>query len=116
MKTKEARLDTRAKVMTLAQAAGLAVETLVVGYFDPLLAGNVARLTALGGPVTLSLLDPPDEILPAQARAELAASLACVERVILGDARGIVHARQTVDCTKADLETRQKLIQRIRQS
>lgn len=108
-------MDTRSKLTNLADAAGLTVETLVVGYFDPVLAAHVARLTGLGGPVTVSLVDPPDEILPARARAELVAALACVERVIPGDARAIVTAERTIEMLTADLESREALIERIRQ-
>jgi len=108
-------LDTRSKIISSEYATGLAVATLVLGYFDPVLAAHVERLQALGGPVTVSLLDPPEEILPARARAELVASLACVERVIVGDARAIVQAERIADLTVEDLSTRQSLIERIRQ-
>lgn len=108
-------MDTRSKIISAEDAAGLAVETLAVGYFDPVLAAHVARLQSLAGPVTVSVLDPPDEILPARARAELVASLACVERVIVGDARAMVQAARTEDFTGADLATRQTLIELIRQ-
>lgn len=91
------------------------MQTLVLGYFDPVLAAHVSRLSALTGPIAVSLLDPPGEILPARARAELVAALGCVDIVILGDARGHVHAQQIVDLTAADLATRQTLIERIRQ-
>lgn len=108
-------MDTRSKVTRLEAVTGLNVQTLVLGYFDPVLAAHVARLAELPGPITVSLLNPPDEILAPQARAELVASLACVERVILGDARASVTAARTVDFTAADLATRQTLIERIRQ-
>ncbi|MBY0504566.1 MAG: hypothetical protein K2X03_11685 [Bryobacteraceae bacterium] len=108
-------MDTRAKVIELTAAAGLTAKTLVVGFFDPVLAAHVERLAALEGPVTVSLLDPPDEILNARARAELVASLASVERVIIGDARGLVASPQVVDMTAADLASREALIARIRQ-
>lgn len=108
-------MDTRSKIISSEYATGLAVATLVLGYFDPVLAAHVERLQALGGPVTVSLLDPPEEILPARARAELVASLACVERVIVGDARAIVQAERIADLTVEDLSTRQSLIERIRQ-
>ena len=108
-------MDTRSKLTNLADAAGLTAETLVLGYFDPVLAAHVARLTGLGGPVTVSLLDPPAEILPVRARAELVAALACVERVILGDARALVTAARTVEMMVEDLESREALIERISQ-
>ena len=107
-------LDTRSKIITVEQATGRSVETLVVGYFDPVIAAHVSRLLALKEPVTVSLLDPPDEILPARARAELVAALGCVETVIIGDARGKIVAARTIDFTAADLQTRQELVERIR--
>ena len=107
-------MDTRSKIITVEQAAGRQVPTLVVGYFDPVVAAHVSRLLALKAPVTVSLLDPPEEILPARARAELVAALGCVEAVILGDARAAVSAARTIDYTAADLQTRQELVERIR--
>ena len=107
-------MDTRSKILTLSEATGRQVPTLVVGYFDPVVAAHVSRLLALKGPVTVSLLDPPEEILPARARAELVAALGCVEAVIMGDARNLVSAARTIDFTAADLQTRQELVERIR--
>lgn len=107
-------MDTRSKILTLEEAAGRGVETLAIGYFDPVVAAHVSRLLALQGPLTVSLLDPAEEILPARARAELVAALGCVETVIIGDARGKVIAKRTVDFTAADLDTRQELVERIR--
>ena len=112
-RNKRNALDTRSKIITVEQATGRQVPTLVVGYFDPVVAAHVSRLLELKAPVTVSLLDPPDEILPARARAELVAALACVEAVIIGDARGVSAAR-TMDFTSADLQTRQDLVERIR--
>ena len=100
--------------MTRSEATGRQVTTLVVGYFDPVVAAHVSRLLALPGPVTVSLLDPPEEILPARARAELVAALGCVDTVIIGDARTLVSAARTIDFTAADLQTRQELVERIR--
>ena len=105
-------MDTRSKILTRQQADGRAIDTLVLGYFDPVVADHVERLSSLG-PVTVSLLDPPDPILPLRARAELVAALASVDCVILGDARA--QATHVIDHTGADLETRQALIHRIRQ-
>ena len=113
-RSKREDLDTRSKITTVEQAAGQSVETLVVGYFDPVVAAHVSRLLALPGPVTVSVLDPPEEILPARARAELVAALGCVDTVIIGDARTLVSAARTIDFTAADLQTRQELVERIR--
>ena len=61
---------------------------MVSGYFDPLLAAHAERLAALkiGGKDLLALIATPDKpILPpiftAAARAELVASLGCVDYV-----------------------------------
>ena len=113
-RNKREDLDTRSKILTLSEATGRQVTTLVVGYFDPVVAAHVSRLLALPGPVTVSLLDPPEEILPARARAELVAALGCVDTVIIGDARSLVSAARTIDFTAADLQTRQELVERIR--
>ena len=113
-RNKREDLDTRSKILTLSEATGRQVTTLVVGYFDPVVAAHVSRLLALPGPVTVSLLDPPEEILPARARAELVAALGCVDAVIIGDARTLVSAARTIDFTVADLQTRQELVERIR--
>ena len=113
-RSKREDLDTRSKIMTLSEATGRQATTLAVGYFDPVVAAHVSRLLALKGPVTVSLLDPPEEILPARARAELVAALGCVDTVIIGDARTLVSAARTIDFTAADLQTRQELVERIR--
>jgi hypothetical protein len=105
-------LDTRSKILTLPEITDRRFETIVMGYFDPVVAGHVERLASLA-PVTVSLLDPPDEILPLRARAELVAALAGVVCVILGDARS--QAQNVIDFTREDLETRAALIDRIRQ-
>ena len=113
-RNKREDLDTRSKILILSEATGRQVTTLVVGYFDAVVAAHVSRLLALPGPVTVSVLDPPEEILPARARAELVAALGCVEAVIIGDARTLVSAARTIDFTAADLQTRQELVERIR--
>lgn len=97
--------------MTLEEAAGLRFDTLVAGYFDPVVADHARRLEASGAGLTISLLEPPDPLLPARARAELLAAFACVERVILGDARAL--AGSVIDETAADLAARQALVERI---
>lgn len=106
-------MDTRSKILPLDQAHALECETLVVGYFDPVLAGHAERLAAHGAGLVVSLLDPPEEVLPVRARAELVASLACVRHVIPGDARGVVAARRVIEESSADLTARDTLIARI---
>lgn len=106
-------MDTREKILSPASAAGLSPPVLVVGYFDPLTADHARRLDALGSGLTVAILDPPDPLLPAQARAELVAALSSVENVVVGDPRGHMRSGRTVDETTADLAARQALIDRI---
>jgi hypothetical protein len=104
-------VDTRSKIFPLAAVAGERLPRLVAGFFDPLIAAHAEALAALGDRLTVCILDPPNPLLPASARAELAASLACVERVILGDARPF--ANSVVDLTAAHLELRASLEQHV---
>ena len=108
-------MDTREKILSPAQAAALAPAVLVAGFFDPVTASHAERLAALAadGPVTVAILDPPDPLLPARARADLVAALRCVRHVILGDPRGSIRAARTIDETAADTIARQSLIDRI---
>ena len=106
-------MDTRSKILTLDEAGSVEATVLVIGYFDPVLADHASRLASYGSPLVVSLLDPPEEMLPARARAELVAALGCVRHVILGDARGVVKAGNIVDETGADLTARDTLIARI---
>ena len=81
-------MDTRAKIIDLASAAGLRSQgvrlKLVAGYFDVLTPDLVRRLQSLsdGARVIAVVLDPPKPLLPAQARAELAAALSMVDYVL----------------------------------
>ncbi len=83
-------MDSRDKIQTPAAATPLPPGALVVsGSFDPLLAAHAAALQRLrqDAPALAVVLDePPQPILPARARAELVAALACVDRVYLAGA------------------------------
>ena len=76
-------MDTREKIVPIEaiRARGDKIK-VVVGYFDPLYAANVARLQEIGRAIVI-VTDRPDAILPLRARAELVASLACVESVAI---------------------------------
>jgi hypothetical protein len=79
-------MDTRTKIISTEDAVRLAAEGSVVvsGYFDPLVADLVDRLQSLKQPDKLLLVaisTPDDVILPARARQELVAALACVDHV-----------------------------------
>ncbi len=79
-------MDTRVKIIAASEAARLVAEgaTVVSGYFDPLLAWHARRLAGLkrDGKLIVAIVDPPDPILPARARAELVASLRAVDHVV----------------------------------
>lgn len=85
-------MDSRTKILDLAQAGDAARRleqagrrvTLVTGYFDPVLASHARVLEGAAGDgssVFVAVGDPPDPLLPARARAELVAALACVAAV-----------------------------------
>ena len=62
---------------------------MITGLFDPLTAAHASRLVELAaahGPLFVLVTDAQDAILPIRARAELAASLACVRCVITDQA------------------------------
>ena len=88
-------MDTREKIIDLARAADIAAGLrrqgkrvkLVAGYFDVLTADHVRRFRELadGRPIIAVVLDPPDALLGARARAELAAGLSMIDYVFLLD-------------------------------
>lgn len=85
-------MDTRNKIISPERAASVARELrangsgikVVTGYFDVLLAGHVRRLgeVADGRHLFVVVLDPPEPVLAARARAELVAALAVVDYVV----------------------------------
>jgi hypothetical protein len=77
-------LDTREKIVTAEQLSKLdssAEWVTVVGFFDPLTAVQARRLR--GRSLLAVVLDTPDTLLPAQARAELVAALREVNAVFI---------------------------------
>jgi glycerol-3-phosphate cytidylyltransferase-like family protein len=95
-------MDTRAKIIDLASAAGLQRQgarlKLVTGYFDVLTPDLVRRLRSLshGARLIAVVLDPPAPLLPAQARAELAASLSMIDYVLLSPDAGLEKALEEI--------------------
>jgi glycerol-3-phosphate cytidylyltransferase-like family protein len=85
-------MDTRSKILTLADAASLAGPlAIVTGYFDVLRAAHIRALVELhrraGGAKLLAVVLPaPDEILAQRARAELVAALRVIDYVVIADA------------------------------
>ena len=79
-------MDTRTKIIDSASAARCAEAGAIVvsGFFDPLIASTAERLAACkdtSKPLLVVIASAPDAILPARARAELVAGLACVDFV-----------------------------------
>ncbi len=84
-------MDTRGKILTLAEAAKLKEPVaMITGYFDILRAELVHDLDRLhdrnqGAKLLAVVLPNPDEILPRQARAELVAALRVIDYVVISD-------------------------------
>lgn len=118
-------MDTRRKILAWSDARALleaAGAPLVTGYFDPLTADHARRLNELAethGPLFVLLLDPPEPVLPAGARAELAASLACVRCIALPPPEGAQAALDAMGEGRllreeaADLERRAALTRHV---
>ena len=80
-------MDTRTKIVSSLEASRIAGQgaTVVIGYFDPMLASHADQLKALkqtGHPLLVAIADPEHPILPTRARAELVAGLAVVDHVV----------------------------------
>jgi hypothetical protein len=86
-------MDTREKIVDLDGAARVAEELrregallrLIAGYFDVLAPDLVRRLRSFADGYWLMavVVDPPRPLLPARARAELAAALGMIDYVLL---------------------------------
>ena len=109
-------LDTRTKIVSASEAAGLLNgRPLVAVYCDPLVATHTARFRALAeqnGPLALCICDPPDPLLSALARAELAAACRDVALVVIGE-EALAQAENVIDEREADLARRAALIQHV---
>ena len=122
-------MDTREKIIDLARAAEIAAGLhrdgarlkLVAGYFDVLTSDHVRRLGALAGvqPLMLVVLDPPHPLLPARARAELAAALGVIDYVLLLDGADLARALKEIQPHEfireeiADRQCSQALIEHV---
>lgn len=95
-------MDTRAKIAAAGAAPAPPPSARVVsGHFDPLLREHAEALAALraGAPALAVVITEPEEpLLPARARAELVAALACVDFVILDGP----HAPAASACLKEE--------------
>ena len=112
-------LDTRLKILPLSRAAEFAGAVFVAMHLDPLTAGHARRLREIangGQPVVVLLSDPPSPLLPARARAELAAALDSVTAVMVLDGQSSIPdvARPSLVIEEAaDLERRDALVRRV---
>lgn len=125
-------MDTRSKIITAERAIEAVREgrrngnrvTVVVGYFDVLLAGHVRELCRLGNgaeknAILVLLTSPPEPILSAQARAEMAAALAMVDYVVIAENDGLkellraIGADATVQAEIPDADRTRHLIEHV---
>ena len=123
-------MDTRAKILDPVKALQVARRLraegkglkVIVGHFDPVLAGHARRMSSLAdgsGALMAIVADPPRPILTAPARAELVAELAAVDYVVLpGDAPledilAKIEATEVVRAEAADQELTRELIRHV---
>jgi bifunctional ADP-heptose synthase (sugar kinase/adenylyltransferase) len=99
-------MDTRSKILTLAEAASLAGPlAMVTGYFDVLRAAHIRDLDRVrrrehGAKLLAVVLPAPGEILSQRARAELVAALRVIDYVVIADdaaARRLAHSLEPVE-------------------
>ncbi len=104
-------LDTRLKILTPEAAlAALKGCHVFVASFDILSVPLIRRIADVGCPVVAVVLDPPNPVLSSRTRAELAASLACVEAVIplAADPSGFLHELEPVNIVHWEHEDAQR--------
>lgn len=110
-------LDTRTKIVPAeGLQALLAGRPLIAAYFDPMVASHTRRLRELAGelgPLAVCICEPADPLLPAQARAELAAACRDVELVVIGE-ESLALASDVIDERPGDNERRASLMQHVR--
>lgn len=101
-------MDTRTKITSTPAAGG----TVVAGYFDPMTARHVEALAKAGRGLTVLVLDPPEPLLAARARAELVAGLACVNEVAIGCSDDLLA--RAIRLEDGDLARRDEIVDVIR--
>ncbi len=92
-------LDTRQKILTQEQAlAALKGCCVFVAYFDVITVPLLRAMEEVGQKLVAVVLDPPNAVLSARTRAELAAALACVEAVVplAGDPKAFLEELEPV--------------------
>ena len=78
-------------------------------------AAHAVRLSELrrdGEQFVVAVLDPPDPLLPARARAELVAGLAAVDYVVVSSVNGL-SASETIHEEEQDLMRRRALCEHV---
>ncbi len=121
-------VDTRTKIIALDEMrerllAPAPPRALVIGHFDPVVYTNVERMLELAaeyGPLAVCVTSPADPLLPARARAELAAALDCTEFVTVADHAETailtgIPGLTVVDETHDDLRRRDALMALVRE-
>ncbi len=79
-------MDTRSKIIGIEEAARHTGHTAVLSTFDVLTAPRIRRLREIadrGRPLLAIVTEQPGSLLPLRARAELAASLAIIDVVVI---------------------------------
>jgi glycerol-3-phosphate cytidylyltransferase-like family protein len=118
-------VDTRKKILTLAEAKRLAGPVVIAaGAFDILRAGHARELAALrdGAPdarLLVAVLPSALDLAPARARAEMAAGLRMVDYVVTADAEDLeqlsrAHAACVVRLDAAERRRIEQLIEHVR--
>lgn len=100
-------MDTRKKIFDLDEATEMGHSLrcggirfkIVVAYCDVLTCDLVRRFKELavrGQGLVVVVVDPPHPLLPARARAELAAALAVIDYVVLLDGADLTQALELI--------------------
>ena len=107
-------MDTRNKIVLASEAESRLphIAFLISGWFDPLLAVHATRIEEIPEQfaVAVMIVEPPDPVLPARARAELVAALRRVELVILDEARTLTPALRLEE---EEAELRPKFLEHV---
>ena len=117
-------MDTRSKIVEGAECAARLEQCkaarpglrVVSGFFDPLLAWHAERLAAArngASALAVVVLEPPQPILSARARAELVAALAAVDLVLLPSGQAAAAAEIRIE--DEDLARRAAFIEHVRE-
>ncbi len=115
-------MDTRSKIVPAATALSCAPGTkaiVLLSAFDVLTAARIRRVNQLAEDADLLIAvitQVPGSLLPAQARAELAASLDLVDFVVIADGP-LTHFpdARIIDDTEADRQRTTQLIEYVHQ-